>query len=188
MSFYRTRTPVKFDYMIDNIVVNRVTNISDLGIMFDQRMSFASYINFIVSKAYSMLGFTMRICSEFRDPLVLKSVYYSHIRSHLEYGSVVWYPVQVAQIQKLESVQKKFHMHMFKKFGWYHYVNFAPYDFKMELFGLESLENRRTNACHYFMFDLLSRRVDASNILVLINISVPPVNLRYYRMLVPKII
>ena len=36
------------------------------------------------------------------------------------------------------------------------------------------------------MFDLLSGRVDASNILALINVSVPPVNLRNYRMLVPN--
>ena len=69
-------------------------------------MSFASHIHFIVSKANSMLGFMIRICSEFCDPLVLKSVYYSHVRSHLEYGSVVWYPAQVVQVKKMESVQK----------------------------------------------------------------------------------
>ena len=49
--------------------------------------------------------------------------------------------------------------------------------------GLESLESR-TNAFHYFMFDLLFGRVDASNILPLINISVPPVSYRHYRFLV----
>ena len=51
--------------------------------------------------------------------------------------------------------------------------------------GLESLECRQTNACHYFMFDLLSGRVDASKILSLININVPPVSFRDYRFLVP---
>ena len=44
----------------------------------------ACHIDFIVSKAYLMLGFEIRICSEFDDPLVLNSWYYSHVRSHLE--------------------------------------------------------------------------------------------------------
>ena len=42
--------------------------------------------------------------------------------------------------------------------------------------GLESLKSRRKNACNYFMFDLLSGRVDASNILSLVIISVPPMS------------
>ena len=79
--------------MIDNNTINRVNIIRDLGILFDQNMSFSSHIDVIVSKAFSMLGFMMRIFSKFYDPLVLKSVYYSHVRSHLEYGSVVWYPL-----------------------------------------------------------------------------------------------
>ena len=124
----------------------------------------------------------IRICSEFKDPLVLISMYYSHIRSNLEYGSVVWYPVQVTQIQKLESVQKKFLIYMFKKFGWYHYIKFAPYNKTFWTWVIR----RRTNACHYFIFDLLSGRVDALNILTLISIGVPPVHLRNYRMLVPN--
>ena len=67
-------------------------------------------------------------------------------------------------------------IYFFSKFGWFDYVKFAPYTLKMELMGLESLENRRKNACHYFMFDLFSGRVDACNILSLINISVPLVS------------
>ena len=186
MSFYRTRSPVEFDYMIDGNSINRVNMIRDLGILFDEKMSFASHIDYIVSKAYSMLGFMMRICSEFNDPLVFRSVYYSHVRSNLEYGSVVWYPVQVVQKSKIESVQKKFLIYLFKKFGYLYYVKFAPYDFKIKLMGLESLEIRRTNACHYFIFDLLSGRINSSHILSLINISVPPISFRHYRFLIPQ--
>ena len=49
---------------------------------------------------------------------------------------------------------------------------------------LWSFEDPPTNACHYFIFDLLSGSVDASNILALISIGVPPVHFRNYRMLV----
>ena len=60
---------------------------------------------------------------------------------------------------------KKFSHIQVKKYGCYHYVKFASYYFKIKLYELESFEDRRTNVCHYFYFDLLSRRVDAFNIL-----------------------
>ena len=103
MSFYRKRIPVKFDYMIDGIVVNRVTSYRDLGVLFDQKMLFSGHIDYIVFKAYS----------------------------------------------------KKCLMYMFQKFDWYHYVKLSPYYLKIKLFGLELLDDRRTNSCHYFMSKLL---------------------------------
>ena len=75
-----------------------------------------------------MLGFVMRICSEFDDPLVFNSVYYSHVRSHLEYGSVVWFPNQDDQKKKIECAQKKFLAYLFRKFGWFDLIQFAPYE------------------------------------------------------------
>ena len=58
---------------------------------------------------------------------------------------------------------------------------YALYDFKIELLELETLENRRICACNFFIFDLLSGRVDASNILEMININVPSFSFRNYR-------
>ena len=68
----KKNTSELFDYMIDGIVVNRVTSIRDLGVLFDQKMKFFGHIDYFDFKAYSMLGFTLRICSEFKD--LLKSV------------------------------------------------------------------------------------------------------------------
>ena len=36
---------VEFGYMIDSNTLKRVTNIRDLGILFEQSMSFASYVH-----------------------------------------------------------------------------------------------------------------------------------------------
>ena len=66
------------------------------------------------------------------------------------------------------------------------YVRFAPYDFKIKLMGLESLKLRRANACHYFIFDLLSGRIDSSHILSLIKISVSPISFRHYKFLISR--
>ena len=132
--FLSNESGEEFDYEIDSTDINRVTNLRYLGILFNEN---AIHIDIVVSKAYSMLGFMMRICSKFYDLLVLKSVYYSHVRSHLEYGSVVWY---LAQVKKIESVQYKFSTYLFRKLRYYHYNMYSPYDFKIELLALETLE------------------------------------------------
>ena len=54
---------------------------------------------------------------------------------------------------------------------------------EINLFAVETLENCRA---FFFIFDLLSGRVDASNILSLININAPPFSFRKYRFLVPN--
>ena len=76
-----------------------MTELRDLGVYFDEKISFNKHIDIIVAKAYSMLGFMKRICYEFTDPLrvALKSVYFAYVRSHLEYGSVIWHPNYAVQ-------------------------------------------------------------------------------------------
>ena len=39
-----------------------------------------------------MLGFMIRLCDDFDAALVFKSLYSAHVRSHLEYATVVWNP------------------------------------------------------------------------------------------------
>ena len=85
----------------------------DFGVLFEFKLSFVQHIDLIISKAYSMFGFIMRICFEFFEPLVLRSLFLAHVRSHLEYASVVWFPNHQTHIERLESVHKIFFSHVF---------------------------------------------------------------------------
>lgn len=175
--------PIYFDYVINNITLLRVNEIRDLGLIFDYKITFVKHIEILSAKAYSLLGFLMRICNDFDDPLTLKVLYYAHIRSILEFASVVWYPNYDVHIRKIESVQKKFLKFIFYKFGFYPYVQYAPYTFKCSLVNIESLATRRRNACIYFVYDLLMSRTDASNLLSLIDINVPSRSFRNHTFL-----
>lgn len=178
MSFHRKKSPLHFEYSIYNLRLDRVHEVRDLGVIFDTKVDFSCHIDLIISKAYSMMGFIMRICVDFHNPTALKCLFYAHIRSILEYCSVVWHPNHAVYIDKIESVQKKFLSFMFYKFGYYKYIQFAPYSFKRKVLGLESLSDRRKNACVFFIFDLFNGRIDASNILSLIDVNVPPRSIR----------
>ena len=180
MSFYRNRSPIYFNYEIQNTHLMRVLEIRDLGVVFDRTLSFNFHIDFIVSKAYSMLGFMMRICSDFTAASVFISLYFTHVRSHLEYAAVIWSPNYVVHINRIESVQKKFYSFLFKKFGYYNVIKFAPYEFKCSLLNFEQLSDRRKNAKILFVFDVLTGRVDSLKLLSLLDINVPVRRFRNY--------
>lgn len=183
MTFHRKRIAMHFAYQLNRADVCRVDEIKDLGVMFDEKLSFNKHIDMVISKAYSTLGFVMRVCSEFRDPLVLKSLYFAHVRSILEYASVVWSPNFITSSNKIESIQKKFLRFVFRRFGWYNVVQYAPYAFKRGLLGIESLETRRRNADALFVFDLILGHIDAPNLLDKIDLNVPSRDLRGRKLL-----
>lgn len=151
--------------------------------MNDEKLRFNKHVDYAVSKAYSMLGFIMRVCIEFKDPLALKTLYFAHVRSRLEYGSVVWCPNYASHSIRIESIQKKFLWCVFRKFGWHRYVQYAPYPFKCSLLGIKSLEHRRRDACATFIFDLLSGKIDSMSLLSLIDFNIPTRRLRQYDLL-----
>lgn len=173
MTFHRSQKSINYSYQLNHTTLQRVAEIRDLGLLFDKKITFSKHIEAITAKAYSMLGFVMRICSEFKNHLALKVLYCALVRSVLEYGSVIWFPNYAVHSIKLERVQKKFLKFMFIKFGWYIYVKFAPYEFKCSLTSLQSLESRRRNACVFFMHDLISGHIDSSNLLSMVNFNVP---------------
>ena len=81
MSYHRKRSPILFEYHINNISLEKVYYVmKDLGVIFDPTFSFVRHVDFIVTKAYSMLGFMMRICADFNAASVFKSLYrVSHV-------------------------------------------------------------------------------------------------------------
>lgn len=183
ISFHRKKLPVLFDYQINFTSLSRVKEIRDLGVLFDEKLDFSSHIECLIAKACSLLGFVLRVCWDFDDPATLKAVYFAHVRTVLEYCCVVWYPNHQIYIDKIESIQKRFLLFMFNKFGYLRCIQFAPYDFKRKLLEIESLAARRKNTCIYFMFDMLSGRIDSSPLMSLIDINVPPRSIRNHSFL-----
>ena len=72
MSYYRTRNPILFNYQINNIYLERVTLIKDLGILYDQKLSFTDYISYFTYMSSSLLAFVCRTCTDFNDVHLLK--------------------------------------------------------------------------------------------------------------------
>ena len=95
--------------------LNRVTQVSDLGIKFDSTLSFASYIESITLKYSSMLGFIIRNTRGFTSINCIKLLYISLIRSKFEYGSLIWNPYNIKYKDLLEGIQKRFFRFLYLK-------------------------------------------------------------------------
>jgi hypothetical protein len=175
ITFSRLRHPIEFSYMLGGNIFDRVDSINDLGVIMYSKMSFTGHIDVTVGKALAMLGFVRRLSCEFRDPYTLKTLYVSLVRPKLEYSSCVWRwrPFYGTHIDRIERVQWKFLRYALLGLQWTDMCNLSLYVDRCALIRLETLAQRRANAYVMFIFDILSGRVNSSNLLSLISINAP---------------
>ena len=108
VSYNKKCSPIKFAYSFNSVALEELTNIRDLGIIFDQELSFATHMNHLVSSSLKLWCFVCRTCSNFKNIAAIKTLYFSLIRSKLEYVSIVWNPFYRKYIKQIENVQRRY--------------------------------------------------------------------------------
>ncbi|XP_055385908.1 uncharacterized protein LOC129614949 [Condylostylus longicornis] len=181
MRFYRTKSCFDFNYNLNNSLLNVVDETKDLGVVLDRKLTFNAPIDFIISKAFSMLGFIKRNCSQFCDPYTFKSLFTSLVRPHLEYAAPIWMPSYTKHIKRIESVQKNMVRFSLRKFICE--MNATGYIAKCKLIDIQTLESRRNVASVIYSYDILSARINCPFILNLYNIYAPIRNVKARRVL-----
>lgn len=179
ISYDRSRTPLRHNYLLAGLPLSRQSSIRDLGVLLDEKLSFTEHYNHVVSKAYSMLGFVLRISNEFSDPFVLKSLFISLVRPLLEYGCVVWSPYYAVHSARIESIQKRFVMAALRNLGWRSGVLLPPYIDRLKLIDMHTLESRRNLLKVMFAFDVLTQKLDSQYVSSIIVKKDPPRALRH---------
>lgn len=102
--------PPRHLYTIDNNTrltaeLTTVQQEKDVGVIFDNHLSFKHHINEIIKKASQMMGLIRRSFSEL-TPEVFRPIYVSLVRSRLEYAQAVWSPHLKTELLRLERVQR----------------------------------------------------------------------------------
>ena len=80
----------------------RVAVIKDHGVFLISSLSFSVHIDFDIKKAIKVLGCVALNCKSFHNTSVLKSLYFSLVRPHLEFAALTRYLVNIANIIKQE--------------------------------------------------------------------------------------
>ena len=92
MTFSLKTAHIIFDYNLNNVNLKCPTTFRDLGVIFGQKLTFAAHMNAIVLEVNRTYGFIVRNCREFINPDTIKLLYFTFVRSKLEYASSVWAP------------------------------------------------------------------------------------------------
>jgi len=73
--------------------MKRGIQVLDLGVCFDEKLSFKEHIHAKINKAYMMLGLVKRNFKYLTIPTFIQ-LYISMVRSHLDYCSSIWYHIE----------------------------------------------------------------------------------------------
>lgn len=92
---------------IEGNVLDSKYEVNDLGVLFDNSLSFSPHILQIVCKAKQRVFLLFRVFRT-RDIRLLTIAYKSYILPLMDYCSTVWSPTTLENITNLESVQKLF--------------------------------------------------------------------------------
>lgn len=173
VSFTRKLSPIYGSYMIDDKMVCRAKSVKDLGILFDETLTFNQHIHNIQLSAYKLLGFIIRTCRDFSDLHIMKLLFCALVRSRLEYGNIIWYPLYFSQAYALEKVQRRFLKYLsYRSLGSYPVRNF-DYELLLSQHDFKSLCARREQSSFMFIVRLLMNHTDCSSLLSKLNFMVP---------------
>jgi len=135
-------------YSINNINLENVDSIKDLGVTFDSHLKFGLHINEKINKAYSILGIIRRNFT-FLDKDSFLIIYKSMVRSHLEYANCIWSPHTLQDKKKVEKVQMRA-TKLIKE------IKHLPYMDRLKYLNLPTLLYRRIRGDMILVFKLLS--------------------------------
>ena len=93
-------------YNMDERRLKAVSEEKDLGISFNDNLTFEKHINEKVNKANSLVGMVRRTFV-YLDKDVFKVLFISIVRPHLEYGAPIWNPYTKKLINQIENVQRR---------------------------------------------------------------------------------
>ena len=113
----------------------KVSEEKDLGVTFDQNLSFKAQIANSASKANQMTGVVKRSIENL-DTTIFLPLYKALIRPHLEYANVIWRPYKKIDITKIEAVQRRATKSIPS-------LVHLEYPDRLKTLGLPSLEYRR---------------------------------------------
>lgn len=178
VTYTRKMDKVNFNYHIDGQMLTCKQEIKDLGILFDNQLSFISHVNEVCKSASKTLGFVLRNSKHFADPATTEYLFCSLVRSKLEYAAIVWHPIYTCHKLKVESIQRRFLKYLtFRSTGVYPERN-TDHASLLSQHNYLSLDTRREVASANFLHGLLHNRIDCPSLLELLGFNIPRVSSR----------
>jgi hypothetical protein len=139
-------------YAIQNKRLAWSTETRDLGVIIDSKLSFNTHISSIAHKSHVRARLILKSFAS-RNANILVKAFITYVRPLLEYCTPVWSPHTQANIDKIESVQRRFTKRI-------EGLSSISYPERLKLLGLESLQIRRLKCDLATCFKIITRVID----------------------------
>jgi hypothetical protein len=151
--FHLGRHNTMHDYVLSsNSFLSHTKIVKDLGVWFTSDLKFATHCNHIVKSANQRVAMLKKLFTS-GDVNTMVRAFKIFVRPILEYASPVWSPHLVGDIDRVESVQRRFTKSLRGQ-------RKKSYSERLSFLELDSLELRRLKADLYLTFSLLHSLVD----------------------------
>ena len=184
ISFTLRTSPIISSYTLDGHVLERCDQVRDLGVLLDSKLTFAHHVDATMAKANRMLGLLMRSMQmAYRprgrnfDHTAVMCAFKAHVRSVLQYASVIWSGAAVSHLARLDRLQHRFLMWLASNT-----LDRCPsleYDSLLQHFNIMSIRSRFVQADLMFLHSVLNNRVDCNQLVEKFGLAVPGRRLRH---------
>ncbi|EGT44568.1 hypothetical protein CAEBREN_17288 [Caenorhabditis brenneri] len=138
------------EFFINNQRIPKVSKVRDLGVILSSDLSFSPHLDTAIRKANQRVNLLFNVLRHGCLEIFVKC-FTIYVRPLLEYGSLIFSPVLKDQIKRIESVQKSFIYHVFRKFS----IPYISYFESLSYCNLETLEKRRLLLDLSFLYKLI---------------------------------
>lgn len=172
MYYTRKTYSICFHYTIHSEVLSRVSEVRDLGVMFDSSLRFDAHIDQMIMSALHTPRVACRMSRLFSNPKTFFVFYCALARSHLEYASVVWNHLCTSSYFRLERMQNKF-VSIYRQRYFRNNSCLLHNDCLMSALHLSSLQQHREKFYLSFFFKPLHGFIDCPDSLAQISLRLP---------------
>lgn len=154
-------------------MVPRVNSCTDLGVLFDSRLTFTQHVAKAASAANRVLAFVLRMCRDFPGTKALSILFNSLVLSKLEYAALVWYPTTKNHKAMLERDHRRFLKALIARIIGNGLPRGVPYTDLCNLSNSLTLTERWECSAVAFVYGLIRGAIDCPDLLSQLNFRVP---------------
>ena len=150
----------KRSYNINGTIIQPTSCVRNLGLQMTDDLKFNTHINNKCLSATRRWFNLAKVCRH-NDINVLSLIYKQFVRPILEYPSIIFNPITVTLINDLERVQRRITRHIL--FRTKYKSPLPPYEERMKLLNLETLEARRNKLDMIFYSKVINNEVQINS-------------------------
>lgn len=150
---------IEAEYTMGEHVIERVEEVSDLGVLINKRFHPGHHIEQMTIKCRQLVGCIKHYSNGNFTKETQRILYLAYVRSRLEFASTIWNPAAQIYVDDIESIQKQFVIYLLENRANATSYRLAPYENRCKQLKFQSLEARRTVADAVLAFEVFKGHI-----------------------------